>query len=193
MATWLAGGVADGTGALVDSVEKLVLRPVVHVPGGTDRDSLFGLEWVPVPVPAGPAGPVVVAGPDAGMVGGAAGLCPDLASVPGAPAAVVVAVAGSGGVVDSVHAATARVLGLVREWLAGERFAGSRLVVVTRGAASGADLAGAAVWGLVRSAQAEHPGQFALIDLDGGSPVVPPGGLAAGEPQLLVRGGGGLA
>ena len=29
------------------------------------------------------------------------------------------------------------------------------------------DLAGAAVWGLVRSAQAEHPGRVVLVDSDG--------------------------
>ena len=28
------------------------------------------------------------------------------------------------------------------------------------------DLAGAAVWGLVRSAQSEHPGRFVLVDVD---------------------------
>src|SRR5260370_25007571 len=114
------------------------------------------------------------------MVGGAAGLCPGLASVPGAPAAVVVAVAGSGGVVDSVHAATARVLGLVREWLAGERVAGWRVVVVIRGAASGADLAGAAGCGVGQSAQAGRPGQGAPRQLDRGVAVAPPGGVVGG-------------
>ena len=72
-----------------------------------------------------------------------------------------------------------------------------RLVVATRGAVSVAgegvpDLAGAAVWGLVRSAQSEHPGRLVLADL-------PPGGddqaglLAAavgtGEPELAIRDG----
>jgi len=46
------------------------------------------------------------------------------------------------------------------------------LVVLTRGAVGlpgedVADLAGAAVWGLVRSAQAEHPGRVVLVDSDG--------------------------
>ncbi|MGM1057967.1 SDR family NAD(P)-dependent oxidoreductase [Saccharothrix sp. Mg75] len=46
------------------------------------------------------------------------------------------------------------------------------LAVVTRGAVAAApgdavDPAHAAVWGLVRSAQAEHPGRFALVDDDG--------------------------
>ena len=29
------------------------------------------------------------------------------------------------------------------------------------------DLAGAGVWGLVRSAQSEHPGRVVLVDVDG--------------------------
>ncbi|WP_192815710.1 hypothetical protein, partial [Streptomyces sp. TOR3209] len=63
--------------------------------------------------------------------------------------------AGDGGVVDSVHAAAVRALELARAWLAEERFAASRLVFVTSGAVDGSDLAGASVWGLVRSAVSE--------------------------------------
>ncbi len=66
-------------------------------------------------------------------------------------------------------------------------------MLVTRGAVSGEDLAGAAVWGLVGSAQAEHPGRFALVDLGGGAVVAPPGALTAGEPRVLVRDGEVLA
>ena len=68
---------------------------------------------------------------------------------------------GFGGVRDGVVG----VLGLLQEWLSEGRFVDSRLVVVTGGAvAVGAgegvvDLAGAAVWGLVRTAQSENPGQ----------------------------------
>ncbi len=109
----VAVAVADVTDAPLASVEKLVLRPVADELGAIGRDSLFGLEWVPVPV--GEPGPVVVVvGLGAGMVDGPAELCPDLASVPGVPATVVVPVAGSGAVVESVHGVTARVLGLVR-------------------------------------------------------------------------------
>nr|BBA66512.1 type I polyketide synthase [Actinoallomurus fulvus] len=68
----------------------------------------------------------------------------------------------------------------------------ARLVVLTRGATgTGAtDLAGAAVWGLVRSAQAEHPGRLVLVDAD---EEVPDASLrailASGEPQAAVRAG----
>ena len=50
------------------------------------------------------------------------------------------------------------------------------------------DLAAAAVWGLVRSAQAENPGRIVLIDAD--TAVDAAELVATGEPQLLVRAGG---
>jgi NADPH:quinone reductase-like Zn-dependent oxidoreductase/NADP-dependent 3-hydroxy acid dehydrogenase YdfG/acyl carrier protein len=49
------------------------------------------------------------------------------------------------------------------------------------------DLAGAAVWGLVRSAQAEHPGRVVLVDSDGSVDVGDV--IGCGEPQLVVRSG----
>jgi hypothetical protein len=70
----------------------------------------------------------------------------------------------------NVWSATHRALALVQQWLADERFASSRLVLVTRGAVAAApdedvpDLAAAAVWGLLRAAQAEHPERFVLVD-----------------------------
>ncbi len=80
-----------------------------------------------------------------------------------------------------------RVLGLVQDWLAAERaevlvFVTSGAVAVHDGEAPDPDLA--AAWGLVRSAQSEHPGRFALLDTDDPDhPVVPP------EPQSAVRDG----
>ncbi|MET0233677.1 MAG: SDR family NAD(P)-dependent oxidoreductase, partial [Kibdelosporangium sp.] len=65
----------------------------------------------------------------------------------------------------------------------------SRLVVVTRGAVhtGNPDPAAAAVWGLIRSAQAEHPGRFLLVDADTAS--VPQEVYALAEPQVCVRDG----
>ena len=55
------------------------------------------------------------------------------------------------------------------------------------------DPAAAAIWGLIRSAQAEHPGRFALIDTDGSeaSELALSAALAlsAVEPQLALREG----
>ena len=72
-------------------------------------------------------------------------------------------------VTGSLRSATHQALAAVQSWLA-ERDSGV-LVVATRGAVALAgedvtDLAGAAVWGLVRSAQTEHPGRIVLVDSD---------------------------
>ena len=55
------------------------------------------------------------------------------------------------------------------------------------------DPAAAAIWGLIRSAQSEHPGRFSLVDTDGteASQQALPAALAIGieEPQLALRDG----
>jgi pimaricinolide synthase PimS1 len=101
----------------------------------------------------------------------------------------------------AVSACTHRVLGLMQQWLAREGSGESRMVVVTRGAVAvtaGEEVPGlaqAAVWGLVRSAQSEHPGRFVLVDLEGEGPSSEalPGALALAaslrEPQLAIRAG----
>ncbi|WP_455754595.1 SDR family NAD(P)-dependent oxidoreductase [Streptomyces mutabilis] len=89
------------------------------------------------------------------------------------------------------------VLATVQDWLADDRTDGTPLVVLTRGAvATGPgdpahDLPGAAVWGLVRSAQSQHPGRLVLVDLDvhDDSWRALPAALATGEPQLAIRQG----
>ncbi|HSZ30762.1 MAG TPA: SDR family NAD(P)-dependent oxidoreductase, partial [Pseudonocardiaceae bacterium] len=69
----------------------------------------------------------------------------------------------------------------------------SCLAVVTRGAVEHdrVDLAGAAVWGLVRSAQSENPNRIVLIDIDDdpASRNMLRSVVASGEPQALVRAG----
>ncbi|MDX2784202.1 type I polyketide synthase, partial [Streptomyces caniscabiei] len=95
------------------------------------------------------------------------------------------------------HMATGRTLDLLRPWLAEERPTDTRLVLVTHGAvATGPDDPGpapgaAAVWGLARSAQTEHPDRVVLVDLDDvdTSLAALPGALATGEPQLALRHG----
>ncbi|MBO0879394.1 MAG: SDR family NAD(P)-dependent oxidoreductase, partial [Mycobacterium sp.] len=98
-------------------------------------------------------------------------------------------------VVGSVYGATHAVLEVLQSWLAGDHT--GVLVVLTRGAVGlvgedVTDLAGAAVWGLVRSAQSENPGRIVLVDTDTGEvdlAVL----TAAGEPQLVVRAGSAYA
>ncbi|WUC25903.1 thioester reductase domain-containing protein [Streptomyces clavifer] len=118
----------------------------------------------------------------------------------------------AGSLPGSVHATTEKVLKLVREWLADERLEETRLVVVTSGAVATregedvTDLAGAAVWGLLRSAQSEAPDRIVLIDTDTDTtpartdtgtarrPCPANGGhvvalAASGEPQAALRAG----
>nr|AXL05514.1 polyketide synthase [uncultured bacterium] len=175
---------ADQTGDLVVTVGSLVSRQVsTDQPRAEHRDSLFRVDWTELPP---------VAGPEPSWV--AVATADDVAALADASAvAVVEAVGGE----DSPLALTSRVLGVLQAWLAQAGSAASRLVVVTRGAVPAGDgvvtdPAAAAVWGLVRAAQAENPDRIVLLDLDPGAapPVDSALGavLACGEPQVAVRG-----
>ncbi|MGH3915550.1 MAG: type I polyketide synthase [Pseudonocardiaceae bacterium] len=90
-----------------------------------------------------------------------------------------------------VRAVVSRVLGVVQEFLRGAE--SSRLVVVTRGVMGPdfGDPVGAAVWGLVRSAQSEEPGRIVLVDMDDDdlSRSVFSAVAVGNEPQVAVRKG----
>ncbi|WP_405493906.1 SDR family NAD(P)-dependent oxidoreductase [Nocardia sp. NBC_00511] len=161
--------VADGTGRGVMSVGSLTLRPL-----GVQRpDALFELCWeqVQAAAPAQPSDSVTVIH------------CP----------------VGEGGMPERVQDVVSGVLRDLQQWLANEQGNESRLVVVTRGAATldseaPGDLAAAAVWGLVRSAQTEHPDRIVLVDGDssdeaGAVTDIVPAILATGEPVVAVRDG----
>ncbi|WP_344867014.1 SDR family NAD(P)-dependent oxidoreductase, partial [Planomonospora alba] len=199
---------ADATGAPVASVESLVARPVSaeQLGAATGRgNTLFRVDWQPLPQAAGPD---AAAAPDASartgdlaVVGGTlesaadAPVYPDLASLAAAetvPGLVLLPVPVWGGDVPAaVRTAVGHVLAALRGWLADERFASSRLAVVTRSTAAGP--AHAPVTGLVRAAQEENPGRFLLIDLDGAEPAeearLLAAAVASGEPETAVRGG----
>ncbi len=94
------------------------------------------------------------------------------------------------------HRNTARALTLLQAWLAGERLAQAKLLLVTERALAVSEedrpeLAQAPLVGLVRSAQTEHPDRIGLIDLDEGEAL----GerlldvLSSGEPEFAIRGG----
>ncbi|MFT7837916.1 SDR family NAD(P)-dependent oxidoreductase [Saccharothrix sp. BKS2] len=157
--------VADGTGAPVATIGSLALRPAAVDPR---HDGMFLVEWVPVP-PGPPATDVVLE------------TCAGGAALP------------AGGRRAARHA-----LERVRAWLAEER--PERLAFVTGGAVAVGDedlpdLANAPVWGLLRSAQSEHPDRFLLVDVDDDpeSTRVLPELLGSGEPQLAIRAGVGYA
>ncbi|MFE4690179.1 type I polyketide synthase [Streptomyces sp. NPDC056749] len=98
-----------------------------------------------------------------------------------------------------VRATLDRVLALVQDWLAHPELDAVQLAVVTTGAVSvdggPPDLTTAGVWGLLRSAQSEHPGRFLLVDTDGtdASRLALAAAVTAaagtGEPQIALREG----
>ncbi|MGK4578819.1 type I polyketide synthase [Kitasatospora sp. HPMI-4] len=191
---------ADETGQAVASVESLVLREIgdQQVRGGF-VESLFRVEWTVLPVPAAPAGRWAALGVD--PTGTGTECFADLATLGrtaeergSVPEEVFLALApvDSDDLPSTARATLHGVLGVIQEWLADERFASSRLVLVTRGAAAGGEnLAHAPVWGLVRSAQAENPDRFVLVDLDaqGAAAELLAGALASGEPEFTIRDG----
>ncbi|WP_419669716.1 SDR family NAD(P)-dependent oxidoreductase [Streptomyces prasinus] len=189
---------ADPEGQPVASVASLVLRAAGAPGGGVRPDTLFRVRWTALPVTDGrvDARPwTVVAGP--AELSGLAALSevPALVAVHAGPVSDTDTDTGIGADEPArVRAAAHRALECVRTWLADARFTDSTLVLLTRGAvpvgAVPADPAGAAVWGLVRSAQTEHPGRFVLLDLDPADGDVPGAGPAdTDEPQLALRDG----
>ncbi len=170
--------IADAAGEPVAAVDELASRPLAaEALAGAykHRDSIFTLEWAEQSLPgtgegeAEPAEPLQLA-PDPG-------LAPDAAA----------------------QALCAEVLARLQEAIAAEEE--TRIAFLTQGAVAAAegespDPAAAAVWGLVRSAQAEHPGRLLLIDTDGSqaSEEILSFALAGEmEPQLALREGTALA
>ncbi|MGW1597942.1 SDR family NAD(P)-dependent oxidoreductase [Streptomyces sp. NPDC002343] len=162
---------ADPTGAPVAAVEALASRPV------PDQDVLYAVGWQPYPRPATtePLRTAVLTDPTEPPADGPA------------PDAVVYRVPGAADAdAGQARAHVRHVLGLLRTWQTDERRAATRLVVVTPPGSP----AHAAVRGLVRSAQAENPGRYVLIEHE----TLPSEAdlrrvLATGESELSLAGG----
>ncbi|MDH6131108.1 acyl transferase domain-containing protein [Kitasatospora sp. MAA4] len=210
---------ADGQGVLVAGVESLTWRPVqageLRAAGSRSLEGLLQLDWLPVPAAPQPAEAAALAGTP--VVRSAQELTELLGQSGDLPPFVVAALStpatdsstsstSSAAFPDAVRAATRHALDLLQTWLADERSAATKLVVVTESAVADApasgprDLASAAVWGLLRSAQSENPGRIVLLDLDGGElkhaatltttlAATLASVLATDEPQLALRAG----
>ncbi|ONI83212.1 hypothetical protein ALI144C_17105 [Actinosynnema sp. ALI-1.44] len=196
----LSISVADHAGEPVAAIDSLVLRQAPGPQEVRQRGNLFHVEWKPVDAVANEIDSVVVGRDPFGLAAClGAQTFTDLTALGTAvdngralPQQVFVTPeAPEGELADSVRAITASVLELAQAWLADERFDPARLVVVTHNAVptdiGPLDLATAALWGLLRSAQTEHPGRFALLDLDTTTPG--PADLAGEQPQAAVRNG----
>lgn len=162
---------ADATGAPVVTVDSLTLRELTGAALPAPRlDSLYEVEWTEVEGTSSAPGAPEISAPHGAAPETTVLTCPTVAEA----------------------------LAAVRSCLAAD----TRLLLVTRRAVStgpgdrAPDPAQAAVWGLVRSAQSEHPGRFVLVDLDDGPDEWQSAlatALATGEHQLAVRGGKPLA
>ncbi|CAM5271031.1 Polyketide synthase OS=Streptomyces fumanus OX=67302 GN=GCM10018772_36640 PE=4 SV=1 [Streptomyces fumanus] len=181
---------ADPNGAPVAVIESLVSRPVPT--GGLDAtgggrsplEQMFLVGWEELRVaPAAPGETVSVR------------TAADVTGVTGPSAVLLYEPEGT-----DVHQVTHRTLEVLQAWLGAPALEGTRLVVLTRGAVSVRDgdrpnPALAAAWGLVSTAQSEHPGRVLLLDTDAtaASADVLPALLAAlldgDEPQLALRDG----
>ena len=184
----------DQNGKPVVAVDALTMR----APNADGHDSLYRVQWNELTASEDDPGRVAVLGDaDLGIAAernadlaalidavDAGAPIPDLVLAPAPPA--------HEDVVASAHHATQHTLTLLQDWLADDRLIDTRLALITTGAVAVTDteiptLHHAPLWGLVRSAQTEHPGRFALIDLD--RPPVPLHALTTSEPQLAIRDG----
>ncbi|WP_367430015.1 type I polyketide synthase [Streptomyces celluloflavus] len=202
---------ADLTGAPVLDIEAIVMRRAEAGDTATaavDRaaDALFAVEWTPARATGRPDRLTwAVIGTGTTGIAARATAYDTLdtlaaAVAAGAPAPDLVLADASDG--------AAAVLPLLQDWLTAADLEPARLVLVTRGALAAepgedvTDLAGAAVWGLVRSAQSENPDRFVLADLpaddtdgtddtDGDALSALAAALAAPEPEaeLAIRHG----
>jgi acyl transferase domain-containing protein len=166
---------AGETGDPVGTVGSLAVRPITPeqlaaaTPGASDQN-LYDLTWVGIEPPADGEPVDAVIRPITG-------------STPWLAAAAR----------ETAHEALAQVQG----WLAEDRPAGARLVLLTTGAVAVGpdddvtDVAAATVWGLVRTAQSEQPDRFVLVDTDDQpeSREAFRAALASGETQLAIRAG----
>ncbi|MFI1734804.1 SDR family NAD(P)-dependent oxidoreductase [Streptomyces acidicola] len=199
--------VADPTGEPVARADGLTLRPLspgaLTTADSAVRDSLFRVDWRPLPNTGTAATTATTATTATWTVLGDPEPLPDsparvhadldaltsaLDAGDTAPHTVFAPVATNDRSLTDVASAT---LALVQGWLAEHRLADSHLVFVSSRAVSddATDLAGATVWGLVRSASGENPGRFRLADLDGSPESYRALADCPDLPELLVRQG----
>ncbi|WP_406116288.1 type I polyketide synthase [Kitasatospora purpeofusca] len=201
----VAARITDPSGRTVATVGSLTLRTASTAALRASSGSVFHVGWTPVVVEPGPR-PVTrwgLLGPRDERLLPAAFPAEPLAATPDAmllicpPSADTVTADADPA---AVHAVAAGVLDRLQAHLADDTTARTPLVVLTRDATGPlgaqprpADLGAAAVWGMLRAAQLEHPDRFVLLDTEGPDQDGLGGALAdllaTGEPQAALRGG----
>ncbi|MGV9856846.1 beta-ketoacyl synthase N-terminal-like domain-containing protein, partial [Streptomyces sp. NPDC003442] len=171
----------DGEGQPVVSAAALVSRPADtgQLTSSATGAGLLSLEWAPLSLGSASEQAWVRVGPELDL--------PEAADEPLLAWAEPADLPGA--------------LALVQAWLGAGYPAGSRLAVRTREAVAAAEgdmvagLESSGVWGLVRSAQSEHPDAgLVLLDDDGGpeSAESLSAALATGEKEIALRAGAAL-
>jgi pimaricinolide synthase PimS1 len=162
----VALAIADPTGQPVATVESLIVREVSAAQlGSTQQDSLYEIAWQPIELG-------VATGIETFTVES------DL----------------DGDIPDGMRSVATQALNAIRA-------AEGSLAIVTKQAVvvdpveDQVDLRQAPVWGFVRAAQAETPGRFTVVDVDGTeeSARILAAAIASGEPEIAVRRGVALA
>ncbi|MER5411187.1 SDR family NAD(P)-dependent oxidoreductase, partial [Streptomyces sp. NPDC002769] len=193
----VALGLFDTTGAPVLSADGLRTRTLtasdLPVSPAAQNDDIFGVVWTASPGPVLPNAPrlAVHASLDDLLAAAGTGPLPEVVALP------IHTIDDRTATAEAVRTATTTALTLLQTWLTDDRFTGSRLLLLTSGAVAAADgetaadLPAAAVRGLVRSAQAENPGRFLLMDTD--TPRPDPRAVAEAlrhdEPDVTLRDG----
>jgi acyl transferase domain-containing protein/thioesterase domain-containing protein/acyl carrier protein len=163
----------DESGAPVVSVAALIARPL-EAAQLARNDDLYRVEWVAIAAPSTNGKP-----PEAEIL--------DMREGAGEARD-----AGETREAGDAREALLRTLAALQAAIADD----TRLAIVTSGAVAvhdgeAPDLATAPLWGLVRSAQSEHPGRFVLVDVGTGDEPEPAvtAALAMDEPQVAFRDG----
>ncbi|MFD5899773.1 SDR family NAD(P)-dependent oxidoreductase, partial [Streptomyces sp. NPDC060366] len=185
----------DPQGALVARIDALTMRAIdtaqLAAAGTSTHNRLFAVEWTSVASDA-----VTDAGDHRAWTILTAGA--PATAVPESIAHLELDSADPDlSVPAQVHHAAAQTLQHLQDWLADPANTDRHLVVLTHGAVTTnpdeniTDLTHAPLWGLIRSAQNEHPHRITLIDTDNHphSAKNLTHAITTGEPQLAVRNG----
>ncbi|MEU6301097.1 polyketide synthase dehydratase domain-containing protein, partial [Streptomyces erythrochromogenes] len=193
----------DPDGRRVLSVDEITLRPAgdLRDSGGT-QDGLYQMVWKPFAATTDAAnGPWAVLGSDPhGLAAAVAGdTYADVVALRGAIASggKPPAVIGLSERFVEVHGAVQDTLATLQQLLADTTLDSTRIVVLTRGATAPTphedihDLPAAALTGLIRTAQNEHPGRITLLDIDTTEHLATAAHTAAAHPdtQYALRAG----
>ncbi|MFF2805528.1 SDR family NAD(P)-dependent oxidoreductase, partial [Streptomyces sp. NPDC058051] len=197
---------ADPAGAPVFAIQRLSTRPVTaehldRTPAGSE--GLYHLDWLDHTLRPtdedNPAWPVLelagggdLAAAVSQVLEGGLLRSMDDPALSTDERGLVVCVGSGDGSPAQVTKLLLGVAGVLGQWLTGGR---KPVMVVTRNAVPAeegeTDVAAAALWGLLRSAQSDHPGQLTIVDVDDdpASTAVLPQLIAADVPQTAVRAG----